>query len=234
MINTRTAASTALYSILCGGKSRWGFDSPKSGWAWTHSVPSDTSRHIDDASLDLVKALGCPVPSLPGLSLHPDEVAGNGADLLVREIHGPFVILHQGAGHPAKIWEPDHWAHLADWVAQSGFTPVFTGSAGERTAIQRIQREMSRGSVSLAGRCDLSTFAEVIRRSLISVDSASMHMAVAMQTPVVALFGPTDSRRWGPYPNGVDNVVVEKRGGCAFCKIEKGCLERSCMKMIGV
>ena len=93
---------------------------------------------------------------------------------------------------------------------------------------------MDHTSINLAGHCDLLTFAEVIGRSpcVVSVDSASMHMAVAMQTPVVALFGPTDSRRWGPYPNGCANVVVEKQGDCSFCKCQSGCPERACMKMI--
>lgn len=123
---------------------------------------------------------------------------------------------------------------MADWIAENGYTPVFSGSTKKWEAVEAIRHRMDHTSINLAGHCDLLTFAEVIGRSpcVVSVDSASRHMAVAMQTPVVALFGPTDSRRWGPYPNGCANVVVEKQGDCSFCKCQSGCPERAYMKMI--
>ena len=88
---------------------------------------------------------------------------------------------------------------MADWIAARGHTPVFSGSTAEKDPIDQIRHHMTHPSLNLAGRCDLMTFAEIIghSRCMVTVDSASMHMAVAMRTPVVALFGPTASRRWG-------------------------------------
>lgn len=234
IINPRTSAVTALLSLLCGGGNRWGYDLPKSGWAWSDSIPFDPTCHVVDAMLDLAGAMGCDVPQDAALRLFPDERARHRADVILGTIRSPFVVLHQGAGHPTKIWEPERWAAVADWVAEQGYTPVLSGSAKERDAVQGIRSRMKHEAVNLAGHCDLLTFAEVIGRSrfMVSVDSASMHMAVAMQTPVVALFGPTDSRRWGPYANGCPNVVVEKKGECPFCKRHQGCPERECMKKI--
>jgi predicted lipopolysaccharide heptosyltransferase III len=234
IVNLRTAASTASFSRLCGGETRWGFDVPKARWAWTHSIPFDPTRHVVDAALDLVGAMDCPFSGPANLRLFPDEQARQQAALLLEEISPPFVILHQGAGYPAKLWEADRWHQVADWIAERGFSPVFSGSPAEKDAIDQIRRRMIHPSFNLAGRCDLMSFAEIIGRSscMVTVDSASMHMAVAMRTPVVALFGPTASRRWGPYPNGCTNIVIEKRGDCRFCKLQKGCAERKCMKMI--
>ena len=236
IVNLRTAASTALFTYLCGGQTRWGFAAPKSRWAGTHTIPFEKTRHVVDASLDLVRAMGCPTPTPAALRLFPDESAQHRAAALLRELSPPFVVLNQGAGHPAKLWEPDRWARVADWVAAHGYAPVFSGSPAEQGAVEAIRHRMDHPSLNLAGRCDLLTFAAVLDRSrfVVTVDSASLHMAVAMQTPVVALFGPTDSRRWGPYANGCPNVVIEKQGTCRYCKRQKGCRARTCMKMIEV
>ena len=234
IINPRTAASTAFFSRLCGGATRWGFDLPKARWAWTHSIAFEPTRHIVDAGLDLVGAMNCPLLDSPKLRLFPDDQARRQAALLLEDIPSPFIILHQGAGHPGKIWEADRWTQLGNWIAERGHTPVFSGSPDEMAPIDQIRHHMAHPSANLAGRCDLMTFAEIIghSRCMVTVDSASMHMSVAMRTPVVALFGPTASRRWGPYPNGRLNIVVEKQGNCRFCKRQKGCAARKCMKMI--
>jgi predicted lipopolysaccharide heptosyltransferase III len=236
IVNLRVAASTALFAVFCGGRTRWGFDVLKSRWAWTYIVPFDPTCHVVDASLDLVRAIGCPITDPPTLYLFPDEQAHHQADLLLREIVSSFVILNQGAGYLAKCWDPDRWAMVADRIAEQGLTPVFAGSRSEWKAVEAVRRRMRYPSVNIAGRCSLLGFAAVVEKSrcVITVDSAPMHIAVAMRTPVVALFGPTDSRRWGPYPNGCSNIVIEKQGDCRYCKRLKGCRERRCMKMIGV
>ena len=115
MVNTRTAGSTA-YTFMAGGGLRWGFDAPKSRWACNRTIPLQTNRHVVDANLDLARAIGCPVPSSPTLMLYPDAAAGLGADMLLRSVDTPFIILHQGAGHRSKLWHCERWARVADGV----------------------------------------------------------------------------------------------------------------------
>ena len=213
VVDTRTACSTALYSLMAGGRIRLGYDGPKCRWAFNRKIPLPDHLHVVDASLDLAASIGCPRPRTPRLMLYPDASARLGADLLLSGVKEPFVILHQGAGHCAKLWNPKRWAETADWVAGLGFEPVLSGNHREREQVEDIRRQMSGSSHNIAGRCDLPTYAEIVSRAhlMISVDSAPVHVAAAMQTPVVALFGPTDSRRWGPYPNGCHNQVLDKK-----------------------
>ena len=149
IINPRTAASTAFFSRLCGGATRWGFDLPKARWAWTHSIAFAPTRHIVDAGLDLVGAMNCPLLDSPKLRLFPDDQARRQAALLLEDIPSPFIILHQGAGHPGKIWEADRWTQLGNWIADRGHTPVFSGSPDDFCRNNRPQPLHGHGGLGL-------------------------------------------------------------------------------------
>ena len=233
IVNPRVAAKSALFSFLCGGRSRWGFDVPKSKWAWTDIVKYDDDKHVVDCYLDIARGLGCPVDS-PTLKLFPSEADETYAEELLR-FRMNNVIISPGAGYESKLWEPERWARVADYVIRKGFEVSFTGTATEIPLIEKIRSCMKERAASLAGRLRILQLASVIKRSVcvLTVDSAPMHIAVAMKTPVIALFGPTLSRQWGPYRNGLPNVVIEKPIECRGCKRTK-CKSKRCMRLIRV
>jgi lipopolysaccharide heptosyltransferase II len=142
---------------------------------------------------------------LPELGLTAEELA-TGSQLL--QTHGwqpgqKIVALSPGAAYgPAKQWFPDRFAAVAaSLVEEFGAFVVLLGSAGDREAAGKIAAAMPSPALNLAGRTDLHTAFAVMHRAdlLITNDSGLMHVAAALATPLVALFGSTDPFATGPF-----------------------------------
>jgi len=211
VVNLRKAARTAAAARAIGGKRRWGFDVGKSSWAHTDTIRYRTDIHIADLYVAFVRALGGGTDHR-GLELYITEDERAAVDRIAA-LPERFAVLAPGAGYPEKYWSDENWAALAEWIRGELSLPVvFTGSAGESAMMQRIIQRMRGRAVDLSGKLTLRQTAVVIQKALfaVAVDSAAMHMASAMKTPVAALFGPTNPVHWGPYPNGRANRVVSK------------------------
>ena len=140
--------------------------------------------------------------------LHMELVPGAGerrraAELLGGAGGGPLVAFHVGADHfPAKRWPPERFARLADELARRhGARIVLVGGPGDVPLARRV-RELAREAsfLDLTGRLALLETAAVLERVdvLVGNDSGPLHMAEAVGTPVVGLFGPSDPRHFAP------------------------------------
>jgi ADP-heptose:LPS heptosyltransferase len=117
-----------------------------------------------------------------------------------------LVIFHPGAGGAAataKAWSAARWAALAEAVAREGHPIALTGSAADRPLVDEvIARARARGAecLSLVGRLTLAQVGHLLQccQLLLTVDNGVMHLAAALDCPLVALHGPTSSWRWGP------------------------------------
>jgi predicted lipopolysaccharide heptosyltransferase III len=119
------------------------------------------------------------------------------------KIDGPFVIFHPGSARLEKFWAPERWAETIEYARSVlNLQPVLTGgnSALEQQHVAEIKNKLSNPIVDLAGKIDLLTLTALIQdaRLVVTVDSAPMHLAAAMQTPQVVLFGPTNPFHWRP------------------------------------
>ncbi len=130
----------------------------------------------------------------------------------LRELPRPRVALNVGASRAYKRWLEANWAAVADKLAERGCGVVFVGGPGDTEAIARVQslQQHTAGGLNLSGKTTLRELASVLAACdlLVSGDSGPMHLAVAVGTPTVALFGGTDPRRHGPY--GTGHVVLHK------------------------
>lgn len=156
--------------------------------------------------------------------------------LLPKErVHGRYAAINPMARWDTKLWEPEKFARLADRIHDElSMTILFTGSRQDFPAIDEICRRMkNRGTINLAGKLDLKQLASLYARCdiLISTDTGPMHIAAAMECPVVALFGPTAPWRTGPY--GSEHQVVREDLNCSPC-FKRKCSHRTCMKEITV
>ena len=145
---------------------------------------------------------------------------------------GPFVAISPVAFWETKLWEDEKFAILCDRIKEElGIAIVMTG--GEAGPLDRIQAWMKTNAVNLGGQTTLRELACLYRQAslLITTDSGPMHLAAAVGTPVVALFGPTDPARTGPY--GPGHRVIRGRLSCIPC-FRKECETRSCMRGITV
>jgi ADP-heptose:LPS heptosyltransferase len=115
----------------------------------------------------------------------------------------PYIILHPGSARREKLWEPARWVELIEHFGhRNEFHVVLTSgsSAEEQMHIRAITKDARQQIVDLSGKTDLLTLTSLIARAqlLVTVDSAPVHLAAAMRTPQVALFGPTNPFHWRP------------------------------------
>ncbi len=153
-----------------------------------------------------------------------------------------FAVLHLSPKFPYKMWQRDGWVELARWLEENSIRSVLTGSSDpdEITYIEEIFRSMPSGTINMAGKLSLAESAYLISRAkhYVGPDTALTHMAAALGTPTVALFGPSNPVKWGPWPKGyeedrnpyrmkgtqrVNNVMLlQGESDCVPCILE-GC-----------
>lgn len=132
---------------------------------------------------------------------------------------GPIVAVHVPGGRLVKQWDPNRFASVAASLAQSrGATIALTGTADDRTLIDPVRAALPADRVvDLTGVSDLLTVGAVLRQCdlVITGDTGPMHIAAAVGTPIVAVFGPSDPRRYAP--RGSDDRIVRVDLPCAPC-----------------
>ncbi len=200
---------SAFLTLLSGARKRITMDHPKQrvklrARSYNEVVQAPIhALHTVDYHLALLAPLGIR-DAPPTLRLNLPTLATNEADRLLREagIDGEFVLLHPGSARAEKFWEADRWAAVVRFAARKGLRCLITGgsSALEKRHIGAIESVAREPFVDLSGQLDLLTLTALIQRArfLVTVDSAPMHLAAAMQTPQVVLFGPTNPLHWRP------------------------------------
>lgn len=126
----------------------------------------------------------------------------------------PLVGLHVGAGRAIKEWPAARIAEVGAWAARErGAVLVLTGSGDERQAAARIRRALPQTTpvIDLVGAAGLLPLAAVLARLSLFVtpDTGPMHLAAAVGTPIVAIFGPSSSDRWGPLARDCRIVCID-------------------------
>jgi heptosyltransferase I len=167
------------------------------------------------------------------------RVSREARDRLVQAFDGlgwgprlPYVVMIPGARWPTKRWETESFAALGDrFVAEWGLGVAIAGSEGDRSLARSIVTRMRHPALDLTGRTDLPLLVALLgdARMVVSTDSGPMHLAAALGTPVVAVFGPTAPWRTGPY--GKRHRVVRSGLACSPC-FRRKCSSRRCMESI--
>ncbi len=213
---------TALLLALAGIPQRVGFrQSP--GWFLYHRTAiRDCQRHEVERILCLMRAFGVePEECERRPFVASTEAARANAQQILREANiqagDPFFIVCPGSVWPTKRWTISGYAELVRQLTRRYGKVLLCGGPDDAPVAQAVY-EQSRGvSINLVGRADLQTFMALVdhARVVISNDSAPMHVAVARNVPVVAIFcATTPSLGYGPYSERA--VVVEKKE--LFCR----------------
>ncbi|MDR7866245.1 MAG: lipopolysaccharide heptosyltransferase II [Sporomusaceae bacterium] len=183
--------------------------------------------HIVERYLDVARAVGCEVKQVVfpiNITAEEELTAAATARKAGLDLTQPYVVLSPGANWPNKRWPPSLFAALADKLRQDGLVPVVSGGPGDAALAAEIAAAATTPPVDLTGKTSLKQLAHIIKnaRVLVGGDTGPMHLAAALATPVVALHGPTDTIRNGPYGNGHKALVTAQE--CA------GCWRRACPK----
>ncbi|HTS21450.1 MAG TPA: putative lipopolysaccharide heptosyltransferase III [Casimicrobiaceae bacterium] len=211
---------------------------PRADWLWRTSfshyyrLPLARPRHMVECNLDALRRLGLqPAADERALVLVPGPHSSARVSALLAEHRleaSRFVVLHPGTRWLFKAWTPEGYAALIESIAADGWRVVLTGAPEPRErklidatlALVGGARSMV---VDLSGALELPELAALIRdaRAFVGVDSAPMHIAAAMRTPVVVLFGPSGELEWGPW-RVPHRIVSSLEHSCRPCGID-GC-----------
>jgi ADP-heptose:LPS heptosyltransferase len=120
------------------------------------------------------------------------------------------VIVHPGAAAGARRWPADRWSAVAHALRRAGFRVLVTGSAAERSVARAVARraKLPRHDV-IAGGTDVGDLAALVAAAaaVVSADTGIAHLATALGTPSVTLFGPTSPDTWGPPPSPIHRAI---------------------------
>ncbi|NPU85482.1 MAG: lipopolysaccharide heptosyltransferase II [Syntrophaceae bacterium] len=230
---------SAILVFASRGSRKIGYDSMQemSGLFYNEKIPEDMGKHAVDRYLDFARYLGAE-PAEPEFFLHVPEESRTRAEALLREggvdPEAPFAVLSpMSYAGETRLWEDDRFAALGDRIRlELGRAVVLTGHE-TGGSIGRITTAMETKALNLENRTTLKELAHLYRRAAVVVtpDSGPMHIAAAVGTPVVALFGASEPARTGPY--GRIHTVIRADLPCSPC-FKKTCDTRQCMKDITV
>jgi heptosyltransferase-3 len=209
--------------------------SPRWHASFTHLVPAPlaSGRHVVESNLDALRRIGIqPAPNERELVLEPGEDARRRIGTLLAAgglQPGRFIHVHPTSRWQFKGWTTAGWVAIIDRLQAGGWRVALTAApdAAERQTAAEVQRRLARPALDLSGQLSLKELAALAgeARLFIGVDSAPMHIAAAMRTPAVALFGPSGADLWGPWGTprrGRHQVVASTRHGCRPCGLD-GC-----------
>jgi len=233
---------SAFLSWVCGASVRIGFNDEQRwrGRYYTQVVrPVPGVRHRIDRDLETLKFINIQADSTdPQLWLTPEE--SNSADQLLDQLgvqrSHSMVILQPGARYWFKAWPPERFAELADRLISQYSCQVLIGGSHQDIELAEQIRQIAKSKpIVMAGRTTIKQFASIAKKSALFVgsDSGAMHIASAVGTPVVALFGPSNPREWGPRGGPVE--ILYKELDCRSC-FHPTCIrgEENCMRLITV
>ena len=220
---------SALIVAAAGIPRRICFSKSAGRWFFTDVVTYQPSLHEVERNISLLQPLNIKLQGKELPSVYPsadDIIAVNQA----MQRHGidpsqRFVAIAPGSVWATKRWPPEHFAELVRKIADRNWVPLLIGGPGDRElCISIAQLSQSQSVQNFAGELTVLQSAELLRRCavVISNDSAPVHLAVAVRTPVIAIFGPTvPAFGFGPY--GISDRVVQIDGlKCRPCSIHGG------------
>ncbi len=239
VIDFQGLLKSAVMVQLCRGVRKIGYDKTRefSYIVLDERVTGcDMDRHAVLRYLDLIKDLGVNTGKIEFNVPLGNELRAHARSLLSRKgwNRQPVVAINPMARWDTKLWDSGKFSRLADMLIQDlGCFVVFTGSKTDEIEIIRIFSRMNKPCVKLSGLTDLRVLAAIYEMSacVICTDTGPMHLAAAVGSPVVALFGPTAPWRTGPFGEG--HNVLRADLSCSPC-FKKECDNVACMRNISV
>lgn len=216
----------ALVARLAGIPERIGYQHPEVAPFLTQAV-EPRQEHAVQQSLYLVEHWTGPVAPEKIVYRFPvDPVSEGYANGYLQEWGiepgQPIICIHPGTGTWVKHWREDKWADVADTLAeQLDAAVVFTGGAHELRLTRRIAGQMRHPVCIMAGDTRISQLAAVFKRAkvVLGPDSGPLHLAAAVGTPTVPLFGPADPLEFGPWGPPQKHYVLASDIGCRPCRV---------------
>lgn len=229
-----------VLSFLSFPKESYGYDNGKWGWLLTHPIRQSGSHPgAVEHQFQILKMVGIPYARNTYLELWPSlndrqyvqglldsEWLGNSKNIV-------GINIAASAKWESKNWPVEHIARLCDLLAAKNMRVLVTGVEKDRELARDLVSKTKSKPAILIGKTDILQLAALMERCrvFVTMDSAPLHVAAAMRTPVIALFGPTDPQRHAPPAEKM--VILKKELSCAPCYSPRcPILTHVCMKEI--
>ncbi len=201
---------SARFAALSGAKLKLGFHWQREGARFFSKPvkPQKTNIHVVEQYLAVAEELGCE-PYPVDFQLYPNEQCLDKAKFLFssHNIHQNPIAVNLGSGKKEKRWAIKKFAALCNLLQKKGLTPFLIGSSSEKPFEEELNQFLPNAIPSLIGKTNLKELVAVLSLCNLHIagDTGSLHIAVALNVPVIAIMGPTLPKRSGPYakPNSV-------------------------------
>jgi len=232
---------SAAFTVAAGAPVRVGFKNAREGapLSYNRAVPVPSlDMHAVDRYLLVAESLGISIPASWRVEFPlfvRDEARRSLDGILERsgaEYAECLLVIAPAARWESKTWPAKHFAASANALSRKhGLQVIVTGSPAEVACAQKVASLMDTKPVVLAGKISLAQMIALVSRArlLLTNDSGPMHIADALGTPLVAVFGPTNPVRTGPYRQRTH--VVRADVACAPC-YRKVCAKAECMREV--
>jgi ADP-heptose:LPS heptosyltransferase len=236
VLDLQRILKSGIFSCVVKSRRRIGFDKDRTKeFSWLFPFerlkPASQKQHMLDHYLDFLSPL-----NIERLEVTWQIPRFSSIDLPIPK---KYIVLNIGATKPANRWAPENFAQLADIIHEKYKTPCLLTGGREDQAAADLVLATARSPVSdLTGKTSLEMLIEILAHAdyVISCDTGPMHLARALGTEVIALFGPSDPIRTGPY----QCRVIQKSNNCSYqihdmhpipCN-SRNCSNPLCMKAI--
>src|SRR6185436_7704716 len=163
-------------------------------------------RDTHTVLMHLALAQALEIPAQREVSVTWDAGEARQVDAVLGAGGPPLAVLHPFPRFAYKMWHAEGWIATAQWLTGRGYRVVLSGGpdAAELAYVRELARRMPPSVINAAGRLTLGATGCLLSRAAVYVgpDTAVTHMAAALGVPTVALYGPTDPVKWGPWPGG--------------------------------
>ena len=234
VIDLQGGHTSSLITLLSGASTRVAKSNANRPYAYNVRVDLAKGKHKAHSYSEIAAAVGAPVgenvyrlqaTKARRVSLE-NKLRNNG---LVSERR--LVTVHPGVGRLQKLWTVSGFATIADWLAARDYQVVFVGGPGEFARTRDIISLLSHQTYNLVGSLSLGELMALFEMSSLFLgnDGGPMHLAAAMGTPIVALFGYADESRWGPRCE--KSIVLRGQERCQDCS-RKDCQDPVCINTL--
>lgn len=214
----------SVASVVRGRSRHW-----QRSFTHLYSSPGNARRHMVEANLDALRRIGVqPKADERRMTLLPGASAEAAVSLRLAAMGlrgGDFIHIHPASRWFFKCWPVERMAALIGRLQADGHVVVLTAapSSEENAMLHAIQERLTKPVFALSGQLSLKEMGALSQAAklFVGVDSAPMHIAAAVGTPVVALFGPSGDSQWGPW-GVLSRVVSSSQHGCRPCGLD-GC-----------
>lgn len=247
VFNLHGGTTATFFTFASGAKHRVGYKNYRYNFLYNHLLSSSSDfwgrekTHSAEQQLALLGFVGIPVSDKPKSRLAITESARNSIESKLKQSQIPnpksrIALLHPSTAFETKQWAAENFARVAEFLDEKGLQTVAAAAKNERGVLQKL-REAARVPVLTFDDLTLPEITALASEAKVFVgnDSGIAHIAAAVKTPAVVIFGSSNIHHWRPWTDAPNEIVYEEMPcqPCAgyFCK-EFG--EPECIKKVSV